>query len=221
MASQQQHQQQQHHQQYQQQPQQQSSSSGKGCSIFAVIIVAVLCLIFGFIAGAGALYGYLASDSSSYESLGLSPPTETEKVVVEKSSDSADSKSGDQQMKPYPLAYPIQETLRVQGKIDEDMIRQVVADERFDLGGCYKEVLASNSDIKGEMSLQMTVAPKSGKVMAAVVRQNMTGSDELESCIVEELKTWKFDPKKVEGGLTVVRFDALFLPITGKNAPRP
>jgi hypothetical protein len=71
------------------------------------------------------------------------------------------------------------------------------------------------------MSLQITVAHRSGKVMAAVARENMTGSDSLEKCILDEMKSWSFDAEKVDNGLAVVRFDALFIPLTSENAPRP
>jgi hypothetical protein len=188
-----------------------------GCSILVVAVITALSGILGLIAGAGALYGYIYSKDDALERLGL----------AEAVTEAPEQPAAESQPEPsaaedvYPLAYPIQETLRIQGDIDKQMIVDKVADERFDLAACYKKEIEKNPKTKGEMSLQMTVAHRSGKVMAAVARENMTGSKSLEACILKEMKGWTFDADKIDNGLAVVRFDALFIPLTSENAPRP
>ena len=196
-------------------PPQDSGSSG--CSIVVVAIITALSGVLGFIAGAGVLYGYIHSQDDALDRLGLAKPAPEQPETA----DQDDSKPETPGEQVYPLAYPIQETLRIQGDIDKQTVIDKVADERFDLAACYKKEIAKNPEVKGEMSLQITVAHRSGKVMAAVARENMTGSDSLEKCILKEMKTWSFDPDKVHNGLAVVRFDALFIPLTSENAPRP
>ena len=194
------------------------AQKGSGCSIVVVAIITVLSLLLGFIGGAGALYGYIHSKEDALTRLGLSEPP----AVVEPAEEKTTTVSQEEkEEKVYPLAYPIQETLRIQGDIDRQMVVEKVADERFDLAKCYEKEIESNPNTKGEMSLQLTVAHRSGKAMAAVARENMTGSDTLERCILDEMKTWRFDADKVQNGLAVIRFDALFLPLTSENAPRP
>lgn len=194
------------------------SSGSSGCSIVVVAIITVLSGTLGFIAGAGALYGFIHSQDDALERLGLAQPTPEEPTdPAEEPEEATPTVAQDV----YPLAYPIQETLRIQGDIDRQMVVEKVADERFDLAACYKKEIEKNPETKGEMSLQITVAHRSGDVMAAVARENMTESKSLEKCVLKELKSWSFDADKVENGLAVVRFDALFIPLTNENAPRP
>jgi hypothetical protein len=197
----------------------QSQNTGSsGCSIVVVAIITALSGVLGFIAGAGTLYGFIHSQDDALERLGLTKAIPEKPQPAPAEAEDSPDDPGDQV---YPLAYPIQETLRIQGDIDKQMVIDKVANERFDLAACYKEEIADNPKTKGEMSLQITVAHRSGKVMAAVARENMTGSDSLEKCILDEMKSWSFDAEKVDNGLAVVRFDALFIPLTSENAPRP
>lgn len=56
---------------------------------------------------------------------------------------------------------------------------------------CYARVRAWNSSIQGEIVVEWDITP-SGNVLKASVTSNSTGSLELASCILQEVRTWLF-----------------------------
>ncbi|MFU8804517.1 MAG: AgmX/PglI C-terminal domain-containing protein [Bradymonadaceae bacterium] len=191
----------------------QSTESKKGCSGVIVFMVAVFCLVIGLIVGAGGLYGYLSAVEDGVTNLGLAAP----QAVAVPTPAVAEKVAAEKEEMVYALVYPIEETLRIEGGIDQAAVRNLVSRERFKFQECYNAELEKKPSIKGEISLQFTVAGSNGQVVAAVTRQNTTNSTDLANCVLKEVRTWKFQPIK-DGQLSVVRFDALFLPISGAQA---
>ncbi|MBA2661787.1 MAG: AgmX/PglI C-terminal domain-containing protein [Bradymonadaceae bacterium] len=182
----------------------------KGCSGIVVFMVATFCLVIGFLAGASALYAYLTYVDGALATLSIEnaqPIPEPVHVHV----DQPVAKAIAPQV--YALVYPIEETLRIEGKLDHAAVRNRITTERFNFQKCYQSELSKRPDLKGEVSLQFTVSGSNGEVIAAVTRQNTTNSDALANCVLKDIRAWKFG--KSEGNqLSVVRFDTLFLPIS-------
>lgn len=182
-----------------------------GCGPIMVAVIAVFSLTIGFLAGAGALYGVLYANSDALIRLNLA--------------ESADSPSIAQTQEPIPaaapsevyaLAYPILETVQIQGTLDEQAVRNRLTRDRFTLQECYQQDLIDRPETRGEMSLQFTVAGSNGKVVAAVSRENYTGSEALSLCVLAEIRDWSF-PAPETDQVSVVRFDMLFLPFRAEG----
>ncbi len=187
----------------------------KGCSSVVVFMIAIFCLVVGFIAGVGVLYGYLSYNSNALATLGLESSTPTPAPAVAQPTAQPDSAAAPEV---YALVYPIEETLRIEGKIDPTTVRNRVTTQRFKFQECYKDEIQRSPNLKGEIALQFTVSNSSGTIIAAVSRQNTTGSDALARCLINDIKSWKF--ASIPGGeLSVVKFDTLFLPISSVRPP--
>jgi hypothetical protein len=187
----------------------QPGESKKGCSTVVVFMIATFALVIGLLVGAGGLYGFLAFSDDGVKALGLTAPEPT----VTAAPTAAPAARPIPQDAVYALVYPIEETLRIEGGIDPTTVRNLVSRERFKFQECYNAELKRRPTTKGEIALQFTVAGSNGQVVAAVTRQNTTNSKELADCVLKEVRGWKFQPIK-DSQLAVVRFDALFLPIS-------
>ncbi len=185
----------------------------KGCSSIVVFMIAVFCLVIGLISGAGILYAILANVSNALETLGLESPAPPQQQHAPTATPPPTQAARPSAPEVYALVYPIEETLRIEGKIDPATVRNRITTQRFTFQECYKKEVQQNPDLKGEISLQFTVSNSSGTIIAAVSRQNTTGSDTLPKCLIKDINSWKF--ASIPGGkLSVVRFDTLFLPIS-------
>jgi hypothetical protein len=207
--------------------QSQSTGQKKGCSLLVVLMAAALSFVVGLLAGAGGLYGFLAYDADNLDTLGLDGGSTT-KVVEKTAPEPADcppceeraggaKKSGSA----YGIVYPIEESVSTEGTIEMDYFRKLMQRERFALQKCYQERLSVDGDIKGELSLQFSISGSSGNVIATATRENTLGDKAVEKCILDRIETWKFEGH-VGKGINVIKFDLLFLPVTGaSDAPSP
>ena len=182
-----------------------TTNSGKrrGCAPILVFMIGFLFLIFGVLAGAGGLYGYLYSSEDGLERLRLAEFAEpddgdtTEEVHYEV----------------YALAYPLLETLDTHSSLDERAIRSHINQHRDLLQQCYTDELSRDGDTRGEIDLQFSIHGQTGEVAAAVIRDNRTGSEELGRCLTRNIqREWSFSAPDTPGVATV-RFHTLFLPL--------
>jgi TonB family protein len=213
---------------------QQLQGQGAGCSTTVAAMLAVLGLLVGLLIGAGGLFGFLKADPANSIKLGVAPLSKpSARLAPVKGGDVAcpacpacprcdasnPGRPAQAPTGPYALAYPIEETLRVEGDLDEKIIRDKVIRGRFDIQRCYQQQLVLKPTLAGEIALQFTVAP-SGKILAAVARQSTTPSPELEQCVLQVIKAWSFD-RKPGSKDAVVKFDILFAPLSGGALPTP
>ena len=181
-------------------------SESKGCSAVVVGLVAVLMLVIGVAAGGAVMWFYAGEpvddvvDSPAAEV----PVTTPEPVPPPKSEDGG-----------YAALLPLEETLQIEGPMPPEAVKEaVLGGKRFKLRDCYAEGVGRNPDLKGEMSLQFTVAGSNGKVTAAVERHTNFSDTKVRDCILKEVKSWKFPPQDKQ---SVVRFDVLMMPMSGAD----
>lgn len=173
----------------------------KGCGPILVTMIALFFLTMGLLSGAGGLYAYLYASDDGVERLRLAPPETAAEATPE------------QPQEQVALAYPLLETLQIDDDLDESEIRNRISNERGLLEECYMAELERSPDTRGEIDLQFTVNGSSGDVVAAVTRNNHTGSEDLSDCILAKIrKDWSFSAPDTSGVATV-RFHTLFLPL--------
>ncbi|RAL23518.1 hypothetical protein DL240_04985 [Lujinxingia litoralis] len=184
------------------------STSSSGCGPLVVIIIAIFTGTLGFMSGAGGLYLYLAQSSDGLERLKLGDgPQRDVNGAAEPTANGEDA---------YAMVYPILDTLQFQGTIDQKSVRTRIANERTAFQRCYQKELEKEPNTRGELSLQFTVSGSTGGVIAAVTRDNYTGSEGLAACVTDVLKTWSFPAPKTSQ-IAVVRFETLFLPFRAEQ----
>ena len=196
---------------------------GGGCGPIVVFMIATLTFVLGLLLGVGGIFGFLKADPNNVSSLGL-PDAKcvSENVAVEKTQDcpvceqkecptpSPTAAAGGAGT--YALVYPIEETLRIEGKIDRNALREYVIKRRLELQQCYQKTLDKDPGVKGEATLQFTISKK-GNILAAVTRQDTVKNEELKSCLLDTVKSWNFKEAKIESKTVVIKLDILFTPI--------
>lgn len=177
-------------------------SESKGCALAAVIPVLILTLIVGVGVGAGAVYWYLSNEQAA------GPVGATAKEP----SDAVPAVDDDR----YAVLYPLEQTLTIDGPLPPEEVKEKVLRKRFELRRCYQEGIDENPQLKGEMSLQFTVAGSNGKVTAAVERDTQFSDAAVRECILKEIRSWQFSGDKKS--MSVIRFDVLMLSMTASEA---
>lgn len=114
----------------------------------------------------------------------------------------------------YAVMYPLEQSLTIEGSLAEDEVKDRLLSNRYNLRQCYQDGLEKNPGLKGEMSLQFTVAGSNGKVTAAVERRGEFSDASVKKCMLDELRKLKFSPSK---GQTVVKFDVLMLSMSASE----
>lgn len=82
------------------------------------------------------------------------------------------------------------------GSIDRNGIRQVFINNQRELAACYTTALKTQPNLEGKLELDFDIGA-SGKVVRAEVGKKRTkfentNPDELATCVLPKLKTWKF-----------------------------
>lgn len=95
---------------------------------------------------------------------------------------------------------PVQEEALVEGGLDKDQIAAVINRHIGEVIYCYEKGLQVKPGLKGRVGMNFTING-SGVVSSASVGQSLLGSAQVEGCITNRLRTWKF-PKPV-GGVNV------------------
>lgn len=173
-------------------------SEKQGCSTVVAVLVAAFALVVGALGGAGAMYFWTSSNSE-----GPAPQ------VVTPAADPVVAKAA--AMPDYGLLYPIEETLRIQGKLPPESVTAMVKDKRYSMRECYQKGLDKDPTLKGEMSVQFTVSGDTGKVIAALERNTDIGNQAVRDCILNNIKGWTLAATRQ--GDSVVRFDMLLIPL--------
>lgn len=95
---------------------------------------------------------------------------------------------------------PVQEEALVEGGLDKDQIAAVINRHIGEVIYCYEKGLQVKSGLSGRVGVKWVING-SGSVTSASVASSSLNSAQVEGCIVNHLRTWKF-PKPV-GGVNV------------------
>ncbi|MDP2274742.1 MAG: TonB family protein [Archangium sp.] len=104
---------------------------------------------------------------------------------------------------PTPPTPPI-----VTGSLDKALIREVIQRNRSQIRYCYDKQLLKSPTLAGKVAVTFHISPE-GPVSSAEVAQSTVADVELESCIVERVRTWVF-PKPKGGGKVIVTYPFMF-----------
>jgi TonB family protein len=95
------------------------------------------------------------------------------------------------------------------GVFDPELIRRVVREHVGQVRYCYERALSSTPGLAGRVSLQWTINA-TGQVTAASIDDGSTlRNSDVEACLVQRVKTWRFSPPK-DGGVVVVKYPFIF-----------
>lgn len=95
------------------------------------------------------------------------------------------------------------------GVLDQAEIAKVVRRRTGAVKNCYERQLKRNPKLSGTVKIQFTIQ-QSGRVGQASVLQNTTNDGALGTCIVSQIKRWRF--RKPDGGSVTVAYPFVFAP---------
>jgi TonB family protein len=95
------------------------------------------------------------------------------------------------------------------GVLDSAEIAKVVRRRKGAVKNCYERQLKRNPKLAGTVKIQFTIQ-QSGRIGQATVLQNTTGDSGLGTCIVSQIKRWRF--RKPDGGSVTVAYPFVFAP---------
>lgn len=96
----------------------------------------------------------------------------------------------------------------VVGGLDKDVIMKVIKRHQNEIKFCYEQELQKNPALGGKVAVAWTIDPTGG-VSEANVSESSIGNANVESCIVQRIRRWKF-PEPSGGGVVNVTFPWIF-----------
>lgn len=96
----------------------------------------------------------------------------------------------------------------VVGGLDKDVIMKVIKRHQNEIKFCYEQELQKNAALGGKVAVAWTIDPTGG-VSEANVSESSIGNANVESCIVQRIRRWKF-PEPQGGGVVNVTFPWIF-----------
>ncbi|MDP2271487.1 MAG: TonB family protein [Archangium sp.] len=96
----------------------------------------------------------------------------------------------------------------VVGGLDKDVIMKVIKRHQNEIKFCYEQELQKNPALGGKVAVAWTIDPAGG-VSEANVSESSIGNANVESCIVQRIRRWKF-PEPAGGGVVNVTFPWIF-----------
>jgi len=94
------------------------------------------------------------------------------------------------------------------GGLDKDVIAKVIRRHQNEIKFCYEQELQKNPSLAGKVAVAWTIDP-TGAVAEANVSESSMGNANVESCMVQRIRRWKF-PEPQGGGVVQVTFPWIF-----------
>ena len=98
-------------------------------------------------------------------------------------------------------------TISAQGSVDREAVARTVNAHLQEVRACYERALLKEPGLAGKVVLEWTIS-LSGDVATAKTKSSTLHNSAVESCILQDLKSWRFPPAK--GGLVIVSYPFLF-----------
>ena len=96
----------------------------------------------------------------------------------------------------------------VVGGLDKDVIMKVIKRHQNEIKFCYEQELQKNTALAGKVAVAWTIDPVGGVAEANVSESSISNAN-VESCIVQRIRRWKF-PEPAGGGVVNVTFPWIF-----------
>ncbi len=96
----------------------------------------------------------------------------------------------------------------VVGGLDRDVIMKVVKRHQNEIKYCYEQEAQKNPALAGKVAVAWTIDPAGGVAEANVSESSISNAN-VESCIVQRIRRWKF-PEPSGGGVVNVTFPWIF-----------
>ena len=98
-------------------------------------------------------------------------------------------------------------SISAQGSIDREAVAKTVNSHLQEVRACYERALLKEPALAGKVVLEWTIST-SGAVTSAKTKSSTLRNSAVESCILTNLKTWRFPPAR--GGQVIVSYPFLF-----------
>jgi TonB family protein len=96
----------------------------------------------------------------------------------------------------------------VVGGLDKDVIMKVIKRHQNEIKFCYEQELQKNPTLGGKVAAAWTIDP-AGSVSEANVSESSIGNANVEGCILQRIRRWRF-PEPAGGGVVNVTFPWIF-----------
>ncbi len=96
----------------------------------------------------------------------------------------------------------------VVGGLDKDVIMKVIKRHQAEIKFCYEQELQKIPTLAGKVAVAWTIDP-AGAVSEANVSESSLANTNVEACIVQRIRRWKF-PEPTGGGVVNVTFPWIF-----------
>ena len=110
--------------------------------------------------------------------------------------------------KPIPETSVELQSPEVTGSLDWHVIARVVKHYSRQLRACYTKELAKTKDLEGTATITWNIT-KDGNVSSAVLKESTLNNKNMESCLINSIKFWRF-PAPKGGGMAKVEFPISF-----------
>lgn len=97
---------------------------------------------------------------------------------------------------------------RIEGALPMEVIKKVIDENKNQIKYCYETELQRDQNLEGRVAMTWVISA-TGSVATAAVRESTIRNGNVERCIVEKIKTWKF-PAPAGGGVVTVNYPFIF-----------
>lgn len=94
------------------------------------------------------------------------------------------------------------------GELPKAVIKAYIATKMGAIKACYQKGLQGNPDLSGKIRVKFLIQPN-GAVNPAKIDESTIGNDNVENCVLNNVKVWKF-PQAKGGGVTTVVYPFIF-----------
>ena len=94
------------------------------------------------------------------------------------------------------------------GSLDKSLIDTVIRKNMNQLRYCYQRELTKNPGLEGKIIVKFTIAPD-GSVSRSGIKTSSMGNSDVETCLTERFKRFKF-PEPKGGGVVIVSYPFVF-----------
>ncbi|MCB0361282.1 MAG: TonB family protein [Bdellovibrionales bacterium] len=102
---------------------------------------------------------------------------------------------------------PLSEEAYIGGGLERDQVQAVVERNQGQMTYCYERGLQSDVNLGGRVSIKFVISPQ-GRVSSAQVARSTLSSSQVENCLLNKLRAWRFPKPR---GNVAVKVDYPFL----------